>query len=225
MAHSSTGRWQGLQLNTTASLPSSPISTRPARSSHTWWEVGEVKEDKERLNTMKPQHRKTTFQTRTPPKKKETTKKKNPQHKQWYLMRVSQRWPCGFLLLEGTCIFSQGFFSRSDREGVKLLSSRSQQGRTTHWGWRRHSYLPLYAVGKHTHKNTHQTRGVRVLFSRLNALIWREEKVFFFFLYMLKHTEAEILLNSVDLWMSLTFIWRKKGWQWKRRDYRCLLRG
>lgn len=139
-------------------------------------------------------------------------------HKQWYLMRVSQRWPCGFLLLGGTCIFSQGFFSRSDREGVKLLSSRSQQGRTTHWGWRRHSYLPLHAFGKHAHKNTYQSRGVRVLFSRQNALIWKV------FLHAKTHWGRNII--KLSGFMNEPHIYLKeKRWQWKRRDYRCLLRG
>lgn len=103
------------------------------------------KRTKRNENTMELQLYKQPFQTRPPPQKTYT---------QWYVMSVGGgRWPCGFLLLEDACIFSQGVLAEVlDREGVKLLSSHCQQGRTAHWGWRRHSYLALLAnMRTHTH--------------------------------------------------------------------------
>lgn len=143
-----TGWWRGYkrgwQTNTTAPLPNSPFSIMSAQTSPTGREVDE---DKERLNTMKLQLHKQLFQTKPPLKKLSV---------QWRdVMRVYEQWPCSILLLGGACIFSQGVLAGVfDGEGVKLLSSHSQQGRTTHWGWRGHSYLVLHAVGKHTHPVT-----------------------------------------------------------------------
>lgn len=191
-----TGWWEGWQLNTTASLPSSPISTMPARTSHTWREVGEVEEDKDRLNTMKPQHRKTTFQTRTPPPKKLTI------NSDIWCVCLSGDLVASFCL-EVRVYLVRGFSAEVTERVLNYWAvAASREGR--HTEAEEGTLICRYMLSANTHTKTPISPEECVFFLADKMLLSER------FFYMLKHTEAEILLNSVDLWMSLTFIWRKK---------------
>lgn len=137
-------------------LPKPPFNTMSAQTSPTGRGVGEVQEDKEKLNTMKLQLHKQLHRQDLLPKL----------HIHNDMSCVCEQWPCGFPLLGVGCIFSQGVLAGVfDREGVKLLSSHCPQGRTTQGGWRRHlsgatccwqthTYNPVTRTHTHTYHTT-----------------------------------------------------------------------
>lgn len=175
----------------------------PARTSHTWREVGEVEEDKDRLNTMKPHHRKTTFQTRTPPQQK---------------LNISSDIWCVYLssdLVASFCLEVRVYLVRGFSAEVteRVLNywavAASREGRQTEA--EEGTLICRYMLSANTHKNTYQSRGVRALFSRLNALIWREEK---FFLQAKTHWGRNIIKLS-GFMNEPHIIWGKKDYSGK----------